>query len=181
MIEIYPPNPPGGPSASGLLSALQAEKVTHCLTVPDFVQFALHQRIMAADSGIANVLACTEDQALTTATGLYIGGGKPVVMVQNQGFFKCLNTVRATCIDSAVPMVFLVGQFGREPENMGQPARESRRSMVRIIEPLLESLNLKYWNIDEESDISHVADAFAHAATAKTAAVLLVGRYITWN
>lgn len=181
MIEIYPINPPGGPSASGLLMALQSEKVTHCLTVPDFVQFALHQRIMAEDSGITNIMACTEDQALTTATGLYIGGAKPIVMIQNQGFLKSINTLRATCIDSAVPMVFLVGQFGRESENMGQPARESRRSMVHIIEPLIESLNLKYWKIDENSDFAGVADAFFHAETAKTAAILLIGRYITWN
>lgn len=181
MIEIYPPNPAGGPSASGLLSALQAAHVTHCITVPDFVQFALHKRIMEKNSGLVNVLACTEDQALTTATGIYIGGGKPVVMVQNQGLFKCVNTLRATCIDSDVPMVFLVGQFGREAENVGKPARESRRSMVRIIEPLLESLNLRFWNIDEEEDIPRVAEAFKHAATAKTAAVLLIGRHITWN
>ena len=181
MIEIYPPNPPGGPSASGLLSALQAAHVTHCVTVPDFVQFALHQCIMAEGSGLVNVLACTEDQALTTATGLYIGGGNPVVMVQNQGLFKCLNTLRATCIDYAVPMVFLVGQFGREAENVGHPARESRRSMVRLIEPLLETLNLRFWNIDEEVDIGHVAEAFEHAATTKSAAVLLIGRHITWN
>jgi sulfopyruvate decarboxylase subunit alpha len=181
MIEIYTPNPAGGPSASALLAALQSEKVTHCVTVPDFVQFALHQRIMAEDSGLANVLACTEDQALTTATGIYIGGGKPVVMVQNQGFFKCMNTLRATCMDSAVPMVFLVGQFGREAENFGQPARQSSRSMVRIIEPLLEALGLRFWNIDEEADIPRVADAFTHAASAKTAGVLLIGRHVAWN
>lgn len=181
MTDVYTPNPPGGPSASGLLSALQAERVTHCVTVPDFVQFALHQRIMREDSGLVNVLACTEDQALTTATGLYIGGGKPVVMLQNQGLFKCVNTLRATCIDSAVPMVFLVGQFGREAENIGQPARQSRRSMVRIIEPLLEALQVRYWNVDDEADTGKVAEAFSHAASAQAAAVLLIGRHVTWN
>jgi hypothetical protein len=49
-----------GPSASGMLLALQREQVTHCVTVPDFVQFALHQRIMGQACGIANVMACTE-------------------------------------------------------------------------------------------------------------------------
>lgn len=181
MIEIYSPNPPGGPSASGLLAALQAAHVTHCVTVPDFVQFALHHRLMAEEGDVVNLMACTEDQALTTATGIYVGGGNPIVMMQNQGFFKCLNTVRATCIDSDVPMVFLVGQFGREAENMGQPARKSRRSMVRIIEPLLESLGLKFWNVDEEADIPRVTAAFEHAAATKSAAVVLIGRYITWN
>jgi sulfopyruvate decarboxylase TPP-binding subunit len=121
------------------------------------------------------------DQALTTATGIFIGGSKPVVMIQNQGFFKCLNTLRATCIDSAVPMVFLVGQFGREAENFGVPATQSRRSMVRIIEPLLETLGLRFWNLDGEEDIALIPEAFAHATKAKSAAVILVGRHVAWK
>lgn len=175
------PNPPGGPSASGLLSALRASGTTHVVTVPDFVQFALHDRLLAADSGVRQVFACNEDQALTTATGLYVGGVSPVVMMQNQGLYKCLNTLRATCIDAGVPIVFLVGQFGREPENFGQPARQSRRSMVRLMEPLLEAVGVRYWNIDDERDIDHCAEAFAHAAASEGPAVLLIGRHVTWN
>jgi sulfopyruvate decarboxylase TPP-binding subunit len=182
MIEVYPPNPPGGPSASGLFAALQAAKVTHCVTVPDFVQFALHERIMAPGSGIVNLFACAENQALTMATGLYIGGASPVVMMQNQGFLNCINTLRATCIDSAVPMVFLVGQFGREADNVGKMCTQSRRSMVRLMEPLLDALGLRFWNIDENADIAtSVKQVFEHAASHKTAAVLLIDRHITWN
>ena len=128
-----------------------------------------------------NMFVCTENQALTTATGLYVGGGKPVVAIQNQGMLNCINTLRATCIDASVPMVFFVGQHGREAENFGQPARQSRRSMVRFTEPLLDSLNIRYWNVDEDADIAKVNAAFAHADTAKTAAVVLIGRHVTWN
>ncbi|MCI0144313.1 thiamine pyrophosphate-binding protein [Paraburkholderia domus] len=180
-LAVPTPNPPGGASASGILTALRAAGVTHAVTVPDFVQFALHEKIFAADSGIAQVFACSEDQALTTATGLYIGGAMPVVMVQNQGFFKCVNTVRATCIDAGVPMVFLVGQFGRELENFGKPARESTRSMVRLIEPLLDALEVRYWTIDEEADIPRCMEAFAHAKAIEGPAVVLIGRHLTWQ
>jgi sulfopyruvate decarboxylase subunit alpha len=175
------PNPPGGPSATGILAALRAGGITHAVTVPDFVQFALHEKILAADSGVEQIFACNEDQALTTATGLYVGGATPVVMMQNQGLFKCMNTLRATCIDSGIPMVFLVGQFGRELENIGKPARQSKRSMVRLIEPLLDAIDVRYWNIDEETDISRCADAFAHATAVEGPAVLLIGRHVTWN
>jgi len=175
------PNPPGGASASALLQALRQAGVTHVVTVPDFVQVSLHDRLIQADSGIAHVYACSEDQALTTATGLYVGGAKPVVLVQNQGFYKCLNTLRATCIDAGVPIVFLVGQFGRELENIGRPTRESRRSMVRLMEPLLETLGLRYWNVGDDSDVTGVADAFEHACANHQGAVLLIDRHLTWN
>ena len=175
------PNPPGGPSASGLGAALLAGGVTHVVTVPDFVQFALHERLRAPDSAIRQIYACSEDQALTTGTGLYIGGAKPVLMVQNQGFYKCINTLRATCIDAGVPMVFLVGQFGREADNFGQPTRQSKRSMVRIMEPLLEAIGLRYWTIDDDAELPRVQQALDHAEANETAAVVLIGRHVTWN
>ena len=101
--------------------------------------------------------------------------------MQNQGFYKCLNTLRATCIDAGVPIVFLVGQFGRELENIGRPTRESRRSMVRLMEPLLETLGLRYWNVGDDSDVTGVADAFEHACANHQGAVLLIDRHLTWN
>ena len=82
-LMVPAPNPPGGASASAVLRALRAAGVTHVVTVPDFVQFALHAQLAAADAGIAQVYACSEDQALTVAAGLYVGGAKPVVLVQN--------------------------------------------------------------------------------------------------
>lgn len=175
------PNPPGGPSASALMKALRDSGATHVVTVPDFVQFALHAQLEAPDSRVQQIYACSEDQALTTATGLYIGGGVPVVLVQNQGFYKCLNTLRATCIDAGVPLVFLVGAFGRELENIGQPTRHSTRSMVRLMEPLLDTLGLRYWNVNEDADVSGVREAFAHAHENKTGAVVLIDRHVTWN
>lgn len=175
------PNPPGGPSASALMDALHEGGATHVVTVPDFVQFALHQRLSAPDAGIQQVYACSEDQALTTATGLYVGGATPVVLVQNQGFYKCLNTLRATCIDAGVPVVFLVGTFGRELENIGHSTRESRRSMVRLMEPLLDILGLRYWNVTGDADVASVVQAFEHARSAQTGAVVLIDRHVTWN
>lgn len=175
------PNPPGGASASALLRALRQAGVTHVVTVPDFVQVSLHDRLAQPEAGIAQVYACSEDQALTTATGLYVGGAKPAVLVQNQGFYKCLNTLRATCIDAGVPIVFLVGQFGRELENIGQPTRESRRSMVRLMEPLLDTLGLRYWKLADDADMVGVAEAFAHAHAQRQGAALLIDRHLTWN
>lgn len=174
-------NPPGGPSATAMMGALRDCGATHVVTVPDFVQFALHAKLEAPDSGIRQVYACSEDQALTTATGLYVGGATPVVLVQNQGFYKCLNTLRATCIDAGVPIVFLVGTFGRELENIGQSTRESTRSLVRLMEPLLDTLCLRYWNIANDADVPAIREAFAHAHGKQTGAVVLVDRHVTWN
>ena len=175
------PNPPGGAGGSALYSALCAAGITHIVTVPDFVQMSLHACLDQKDAVIKQVYACSEDQALTTATGLYVGGARPAVLVQNQGFYKGLNTLRATCIDAGVPVVFLIGQFGREVENIGRSTRESRRSMVRLMEPLLDTLGMRYWNVTDDADLGAVAEAVTHAHSAGTGAALLIDRHLTWE
>jgi sulfopyruvate decarboxylase TPP-binding subunit len=164
-----------------MLAQLQDAGVTHAVTVPDWVQFALHDVLAKPSSGIRNVFAASEDQALTTATGLHVGGARPVVLVQNQGLYKCINTLRATCLDAGVPLVFLVGQFGREADNFGNPTTASRRSMVRLLEPVVDALGIRRWTVDDEADVPRIAEAFSHAKSAETAAVVIVGRHVTWN
>lgn len=181
MSSLLVHNPPGGPSASALLAALRTAGVTHAVTVPDFVQFALHMRLAEPDSGIQHVYAAAEDQALTMATGLHIGGAVPVVLVQNQGLYKGLNTLRATGLDAGAPLVILAGQFGREAENVGRPMTESRRSMVRLMQPLLDAIGVRHWTVEDDADAGRVAEAFAHARSAETAAVVLVARHVTWQ
>lgn len=177
----YGLNPPGGPSAGALLRALQAQEVSHVVTVPDFVQFALHERLRDPACSLKQVFCCSEDQALTTAGGLHVGGARPMLMMQNQGLAKCINTLRAVCLDGGAPLVMMVGQFGREPENFGRPTRESARTLVRITEPLLEALGVRYWNLAGDEGIACVAEAFAHAEAVRSAAVVLVDRHITWQ
>jgi sulfopyruvate decarboxylase TPP-binding subunit len=155
--------------------------VTHAVTVPDFVQFSVHQRLATGRDGIRQVFACSEDQALTTAAGLYVGGAKPVVMVQNQGLYKAMNTLRAVCIDARVPVVLMVGQFGREQENFQQPMRQSRRNMVRLLEPALDTFGIPHWVVDTDADVSALRSAFDASWTRKTAAALVFGRCTTWS
>lgn len=175
------PNPPGGPSASGLVRVLRECGATHAVTVPDYAQFALHAALSGPDAGIPVLYACSEDQALTVATGLHIGGGRPVLILQNQGMYKCMNTLRATCLDASVPVVFLVGQFGREAANIGQPMTHSSRRVVRLLEPAMDAFGVAHWTVEDDADLPCVQEAFQHAQAAETAAVIVIGRHVTWN
>ncbi|OOG51208.1 thiamine pyrophosphate-binding protein [Polaromonas sp. C04] len=169
-----------GPSASGVCLRLKAAGVSDVVTVPDFVQFSVHERLQSGADGIRQIFTCTEDQAITTAAGLYLGGRHPILMVQNQGLHKGLNSLRAICIDARIPLVFLVGQFGREQENMGHSTRESKRNVVRLTEPILDACNVPYWALDDDNQLASLDHALAHTNKAGGAAAVLVGRYTTW-
>ncbi len=170
-----------GMSASGLIGALREAEVSHFVTVPDFVQLALHQAIEGGGSGMSLVRACNEDQAVCAAGGLTVGGCRPVVAMQNQGFYACINAVRAVALDARIPSIFLVGQFGRETANFGHSPTASRRRVVSLLEPTLETLGVPFWRLETNADLPAVEQAFALARSTRGPAVLIVGRPVGWN
>lgn len=168
-------------SGSAALKSLQGNSVDHVVTVPDWVQLSLHKLLDDNTCGIRVTNTTNENQALTVAAGLTIGGARPLVMMQNQGLYNCINTLRAVCLDAHVPLVLMVGQFGREFSNIGQDPNASTRSMVAIMEPMLDAMKLPYWRLEAEDDLRHMDSAFAVAQERQTAAVLLVGAPMAWR
>ncbi len=167
--------------ASAYVSALQGAGVTHFVTVPDFVQLALHQAIEAGDSSMTLMRTCNEDQAVSVAAGLTIAGKRPVIAIQNQGFYACINTVRAVALDARIPTLLLIGQFGREAVNFDQSSTQSSRRVVNLLEPLLTTLGVPFWGIDGEGDLTSVQTAMDAALAQRGPAALIVERPITWN
>jgi sulfopyruvate decarboxylase subunit alpha len=168
-------------SASAAVAALQRNGVDHVVTVPDWVQLSLHARLHRGVPGIRLINATNENQCITVAAGLTIGGRKPVLVMQNQGLYNAINTLRAVCLDAHVPLVFLVGQFGREYANIGQDPRRSRRTMVRIMEPLLDSIGVPFMRVERDADFGAVDQAYARAQRDHGAVVLLVGGPVAWQ
>lgn len=167
--------------ASGYLEALRRNKVDYFVTVPDWVQLALHTRIEEGVEGIKLIPCCNEDQAVCVSAGLRIAGKNPIVVVQNQGIYGCVNSIRGVGLDASLPIVFLVGQFGREFANFGKNPALSRRNTVRYLEPVLDAMSVRYWRLEEEKDLRHIDDAFNFALDTKRPVALLVGAPTGWN
>ncbi|MGH1578618.1 thiamine pyrophosphate-binding protein [Planktotalea sp.] len=166
--------------ASALHDAYRAQGVNAVTTVPDFVQFALHDA-MKSDEDVRYIECSAENQALTTAMGLYVGGMSPMVMMQNQGLLNCLNTLRSVGLDAGIPLVLSVGAFGREFANLGQPITESRRACVNLVEPVMAAMGIPFFHLETTQDLPKVAEAFATAKQQQRAAVVHIGHYPSWT
>jgi len=166
--------------ASAYISALQRNRVDYVVTVPDWVQLALHCQLQAGVEGLEVVQCCNEDQAVCVATGLRIGGKNPVLIVQNQGIYGCVNSIRALGLDAQQPLVFMVGQFGREFANFGESPSLSRRNTVRYLEPVLDALDVRHWRLEDESDLPKIDQAFSYAQSTSRPAALIVGAPTGW-
>lgn len=165
-------------TASAVIAQLRMAGVNAITTVPDLVQIALHHKILAECPDIRMVTCCTEEQATTTAAGLVIGGARPAIIVQNQGLYACINALRGAGLDAGLPLVYLVGQFGREPENLGHPTTRSNRRMVRLLSPLLDTFDVPHLDVEGPEQVPQIADVFAQARRQMRPAAIVFGNYI---
>ncbi len=178
-----PPHPSSRPpTGSAVLEELAHNDVRFVVTVPDWVQVPLHRALEGQrDRKIRTLNCCTEHEAFMIAGGLHIGGSRSAVVIQQQGFYAGLNAVRGVGLDANIPIVMLMGQFGREVENFGESTRLSKRRMVRMLEPLLETLEIPYFKIEAADQVSRISDAYAEAARRNSPIAVIFDRNLSWD
>jgi sulfopyruvate decarboxylase TPP-binding subunit len=144
--------------------------LSHVLIVPD-----THQKTLLAslttDSSFRLLTLSTEQEALCVNAGLWIGGAEALVIIQNVGLFAAMNALRGICLDMRVPTCMLVGQFGREVERR---VEENYNSAVRLIEPVLQTMDVPVYVIDSSRDVVLLSDAFARSRAERRPVVVLV-------
>ena len=157
--------------AERLLSAIREAGVQDVVLVPD-----THQRtvldLLMADDEIRTVHCSTEDEAVAVSAGLIIGGRRPMMQIQHAGLYASVNNLRGVGLDGHFPIVLLIGLLGRDPE---LAPTEDGSSMVRLCQPLLETLGIPWRLLDGPDDLHHIAEAFDDAAERSGPVALLVG------
>ncbi len=157
--------------AEMLHAAIRSAGVQDVVLVPD-----THQRtvldLLMDDDGIRTVHCSTEDEAIAVSAGLIIGGRRPMMQIQHAGLYASVNNLRGVGLDGRFPIVLLIGLLGRDPE---LDPREDGSSMVRLCEPLLETLGIPSYLLDGPDDLHFVGEAFEEAAERDGPVALLVG------
>jgi sulfopyruvate decarboxylase TPP-binding subunit len=141
------------------------------LSVPDTHQKSV---LAALDKERAlRVLTCaTEDEATAIGAGLYMGGEPFVLMIQHAGLYASVNTLRGVSMDGQVPIFYMVGLLSREKD---KDPRESRHSMVRFAEPLLDTFGVPHARLEGPDDVHRIPEYYRLAQERKGPAVVLVG------
>jgi sulfopyruvate decarboxylase TPP-binding subunit len=158
-------------AASMLLDALHEAGVTDVVAVPDTHQRSLIE-LLQESADIRFIQTTTEDEAIALAAGLIIGGRRPIVQIQHAGLFACVNNMRGVAMDGEFPLVFLIGLLGRD---VSKTPRDNFGSMVRLAEPLLETLDIPSHLLEGPDDVGQVVDAFSEAEERGGPVVLFVG------
>jgi sulfopyruvate decarboxylase TPP-binding subunit len=100
-------------------------------------------------------------------------GGEPcVMMIQHAGLYASLNTLRGVAMDGRVPTFYMIGLLSREKD---KDPRESRHSMVRYAEPLLDTFSVPYARLEGPDDVHRIPEYYRLSRERKGPAVVLVG------
>ena len=91
-----------------ILEQLKKNDVTHVVWLPDSETNFMYQR-MVAESSIDLVPVCREGESMAIAAGLWVGGKKPVVLIQNTGLFESGDSIRGLTLDIDFPLVLMIG------------------------------------------------------------------------
>jgi len=145
---------PRTPTLQSVLEALEGAGVTHVLGIPDNTSGILFDALQDHPS-IRLVAVTREGEAFAVASGLWMGGASPLVVVQNTGFLESGDAIRGTAMRMGAPVPFVVtgrGYAKMEAAGMGPAtprmpallARAELDSVAFLTEPTLDAWSIPY-------------------------------------
>jgi sulfopyruvate decarboxylase TPP-binding subunit len=157
--------------SEAIVQEILALGITHVVNVPD-----THQRsvlaALARQSRMRLLTACTEDEAIAINAGLWIGGQRPMLSIQQVGLLAALNNVKGIAMDGRIPTCMLVGYFGRD---VTRTARDNAARAIHLIEPTLDTWAISYFPIEGPDDLGAIGRAYRHSLEHLGPSVILIG------
>ena len=158
----------GGFSPQTIIDHLKANNVTHVVCLPDSETNFMYEQ-MEADPNLELVPVCREGETMAIAAGLWVGGAKPVVLIQNTGIFESGDSIRGLGLDINQPLVMLIGYRGWSRHGV------TNDSAARFIEHILHAWGINYYLIETDEDAGRISTALAEADRTQKPVAVLVG------
>jgi len=115
------------------IQALETTGVTHVLGIPDNTSGPLFDAL-GSHPTIRLVIVTREGEAFALASGLWLGGARPLVVVQNTGFLEAGDALRGTAMRMGTPLPFVVtgrGYAKMIAAGLGPDTPRTRELMTR--------------------------------------------------
>lgn len=161
------------PSGAKIIAGLKAASVREIVAVPDIVTSDGLLWPISIDPDFRLTRVCKEDEGVSICGAMSYNGTRAVLMMQQTGLMDSLNAIRAVGVDYERPVVMLVGLQGKEAH---LPPSQSASYGVRIIQPVLDAMDLSHSLIEEPGDEVHIPAAIAQAYADSRPHIFLVGR-----
>jgi len=154
-------------------AALQEARIEFVVALPDIVTCDELLWPIAREDNFRLVNVCKEDEGVSICAGLSYAGKRAILLMQHTGFLDSINAIRVMAMDYQLPIVMMIGLQGLEED---RAPSESAQNGVRIVEPILNSMDIPYLVLNDDSDSSAISKAVDSAYSAPRPLVFLIPR-----
>ncbi len=142
--------------------------ITHVVTVPDST-IGQWQEAIERRGQTRLVRVCREGEAWQCAAGLYLGGAKPVVMIQCTGLFESGDAIRNALHDWKLPIFSMIGYRSY----LNQDTLPGDTCLV-FTEPVLDAWKIDYRLLTRPEQFGEIAEHFLACAAAEKPGAILI-------
>ena len=153
---------------SAILGELSKNGVTHVVWLPDSETNFMYNQMME-DTSMELVPVCREGESMAVAAGLWVGGKKPVVLIQNTGMFESGDSIRGLGLDINFPMVMMIGYRGWTRHGV------TPDSAARFTEKILDAWDIDFFLVETEDDVDRISTAFELSESKQRPVACLMG------
>ena len=161
------------PEGAAIIAAIKTAGVREIVALPDIVTSDGLLWPISRDPDFRLTRICKEDEGVSICAAMSYNGTRALLMMQQTGLMDSLNAIRAIGVDYQRPVVMLVGLQGKEPHLLPEA---SAAYGVRIIQPILDAMELSYSLIENPGDEELIPLGFETAYSLSRPHVFLVGR-----
>ena len=151
-----------------IIEQFKKNAVTHVIWLPDSETNFMYE-LMTREEKLKIVPVCREGESMAIAAGLWVGGKKPVVLIQNTGMFEAGDSIRGLGIDIEFPLVMMTGYRGWTRHGI------TKDSAARFTEPILNAYGINYYLIESNDDVDRISSAFEEAERTRRPVACLLG------
>ncbi len=156
-----------------IIREIVASGVDFVVSVPDITTSEGLLRQLAQMQTPRLIRVCKEDEGVGICAGLAYTGKRALLLIQQTGMLDSINAIRGVAVEYSLPVCMMVGLLEKEP---GVPPRQSKRYGVRIVEPILDAMEIAYHEIEADADVGKIRPAIDAAYAGSRPMVLLIGR-----
>ena len=153
---------------ASVVEELKKNNISHVVWLPDSETNFMYQ-LLTNEPSLSLVPVCREGETMAIAAGLWIGGKRPIVLIQNTGIFESGDSIRGLGLDVHQPLVMLVGYRGWSRHGL------TTDSAARFIEHILHAWGINYYLIETDEDASRITIAIEEAERLQRPVAVLVG------
>ena len=155
-------------SPDTVIKQFKKNGVTHVVWLPDSETNWMYLA-MEKESDIDLVPVTREGETMAIAAGLFIGGKKPICLIQNTGMFESGDSIRGIALDINLPVVLMIGYRGWTRHGV------TTDSAAKFTEPILDAWGINYYLVEGDADADRITTAFEEADTTNRPVAVLVG------